>query len=121
MGGGMSAGMAMLTDFAGNLVVKLLAPGSSCKIRLHGSAAAIASAGGAGAFEVKSSGNCAWQAVSTADWLQVKTEVNTAGTVAVVYTAARNSGAHRQAVVVIQPVIGLAPLKGHTVTVVAQQ
>jgi hypothetical protein len=120
MGGGMSTGMSMLTDFAGNMIVKLLTPGSSCKIRLAGAPLAIPSTGGSGAFEVKASGNCAWQAVSTADWLQVKSEVNSAGTVAVVYTAARNPGGHRQAVVVIQPVAGLA-LKGHTVTVVGQQ
>jgi hypothetical protein len=121
MAGGMSAGMAMLTDFAGSLVVKLLTPGSSCKIRLHGPAPAAPAAGGAGAFEVKASGNCAWQAVSTADWLQVKTEVNATGTVALVYTAARNSSGHRQAVVVIQPVAGMPPLRGHTVVLVGQQ
>ena len=121
MGGGMSAGMAMLTDFAGSMVVKLLTPGSSCKIRLRGLAQAIPAAGGDGAFEVKASGNCAWQAVSTSDWLHVKSEVNVAGTVAVLYNATRNPGGHRQAVVVIQPVSGMAPLKGHTVTLVAQQ
>jgi hypothetical protein len=121
MGSGMSAGMAMLTDFAGNMLVKLLAPGTSCKIRLQTNAPAIPASGGAGAFEVKATGNCAWQAVSTADWLQVKTEVNATGTVTMVYTAARNTGEHRQAVVVIQPVAGMAPLKGHTVMLVVQQ
>jgi hypothetical protein len=121
MGAGMSAGMAMLTDFAGSMVVKLLTPGSSCKIRLHGPAPAIPAAGGEGAFEVKATGNCAWQAVSTADWLHVKSEVNVAGTVVVLYSAAKNPGEHRQTVVVIQPVAGLAPLKGHAVTLVAQQ
>ena len=121
MGGGMSAGMAMLSDFAGNMVVKLLTPGSACKIRLHGRPPELSSAGGSGAFEVKASGNCAWQAVSTADWLHVKTEVNVSGTVAVVYNAASNPGGHRQAVVVIQPVAGMATLKGHTVTLVGQQ
>jgi len=113
--------MAMLTDFAGNLVVKMLTPGSWCKIRLRGANAAVPASGGAGAFEVKASGNCAWQAVSTADWLQVKSEVNSTGTVAVVFTAARNSGGHRQAAVVIQPVAGLPPLRGHTVMLVGQQ
>ena len=121
MGGGMSAGMAMLTDFAGSLVVRLLTPSSSCKIRLRGPAAAVPDTGGAGAFEVRASGNCAWQAVSTADWLQVKSDVNASGTVAVIYTAARSPGAHRQAVVVIQPVAGMPPLKGHTVMLVGQQ
>jgi hypothetical protein len=121
MGGGMNAGMAMLTDFAGSMVVRLLSAGSTCKIRLHGRAPAIPASGGAGAFEVKASGNCAWQAVSTADWLQVKTEANTSGTVAVVYKAAGISGGHRQAVIVIQPVAGMAPLKGHTVILVDQQ
>jgi hypothetical protein len=121
VGGGMSAGMVMLTDFAGNMVVKLLTPRSSCKIRLHGPAAAIPARGGGGAFEVKASGNCAWQAVSTADWLRVKNDVNAAGSVAVAFSAAGNSGAQRQAVIVIQPVAGMGPLNGHTVMVVAQQ
>jgi len=121
MGGGMNAGMAMLTDFAGSMVVRLLSAGSTCKIRLHGRAPAIPVSGGAGAFEVKASGNCAWQAVSTADWLQVKTQANTSGTVAVVYKAAGISGGHRQAVIVIQPVAGMAPLKGHTVILADQQ
>jgi hypothetical protein len=121
VGGGMNAGMTMLTDLAGTVVVKLLTPGSSCKIRVRGQAQTIPAAGGEGAFEVKASGNCAWQAVSTADWLHVKSEVNVAGGVAVIYTAARNPGGHRQAVVVIQPVAGMAPLKGHTVASVAQQ
>ena len=121
MGGGMSAGMAMLTDFAGTMVVKLLTPGSSCKVRLHGPAPAIPAAGGTGAFEVKASGNCAWQAVSTAEWLQVKTEVNAAGTVAVAYSTTPNALGHRQAAVLIEPVAGMAPLRGHTVMLVGQQ
>jgi hypothetical protein len=121
MGGGMNAGMAMLTDFAGNILVKLLAPASSCKIRLHGPAPAIPAAGGSGAFEVKASGNCAWQAISTAGWLQVKMDVYAAGMTAVTFTAGGNSSGRRQAVVVIQPVAGLAPLKGHTVMLVGQQ
>jgi hypothetical protein len=121
MAGGMSAGMAMLTDFAGSMVVKLLTPGSSCKIRLRGPIPSIPAEGGAGAFEVKASGNCAWQAVSTADWLQVKTEVNAAGTVAVAYTAARNPTGRRQAAVVIQAFAGMGPLRGHTVMLVGQQ
>lgn len=120
-GGGMSAGMAILTDLAGNVVVKLFTPASGCKVRLHRPAVPIPSAGGAGAFEVKASGNCAWQAVSTADWLRVKTEVNSAGTVAVTYSAPTNSGVPRQAVVVIQPVGGMGSLNGHTVMLVAQQ
>jgi len=120
VGGGMNAGMAMLSDFAGNLVVKLLSPVSACKIRLSGAAPAISAQGGSGAFEVKASGNCAWQAVSTADWLHVKTEVNAAGTVAVVYSASASPSGHRQAIVVIQPVAGIA-LKGHTVMLVGQQ
>jgi hypothetical protein len=121
VGGGMSAGMAMLTDFAGNMVVKLLNPGLSCKIRLSRTVPAISPSGGSGAFEVKASGNCAWQAVSTADWLHVKTEANTGGTVAVIYSATPNSTGHRQAVVVLQPVAGMAALKGHTVMLVGQQ
>jgi hypothetical protein len=121
IGGGLSAGMTMLTDFAGNVVVKLLTPGASCKIHLHSVAPAIPAAGGAGAFEVKASGNCAWQAVSTAGWLQVRADVNAAGTTAVTYAAAANSSGSRHAVVVIQPVAGLAPLKGHTVILVSQQ
>ena len=121
MAGGMSAGMAMLTDFAGSMVVKLLTPGSSCKIRLRGPVPSIPAEGGTGAFEVKASGNCAWQAVSTADWLQVKTEVNAAGTVAVTYTAARNPTGRRQAAVVIQAFAGMGPLRGHTVMLVGQQ
>ena len=121
MAGGMSAGMAMLTDFAGSMVVKLLTPGSSCKIRLRGPIPSIPAEGGTGAFEVKASGNCAWQAVSTADWLQVKTEVNAAGTVAVAYTAARNPTGRRQAAVVIQAFAGMGPLRGHTVMLMGQQ
>ena len=121
MAGGMSAGMAMLTDFAGSLVVQLLTPGSSCKIRLRGPVPSIPAESGTGAFEVKASGNCAWQAVSTADWLQVKTEVNVAGTVAVAYSATRNPNGHRQAAVMIQPVAGMGPLRGHTVMLVGQQ
>jgi len=121
MGGGMNAGITMLTDFAGNVVVKLLTPGTACKIRIHGQVPVIPASGGSGAFEVSASGNCAWQAVSTADWLRVKSDINANGTVAVVYSASGNSSGHRQAVVVIQPFAGMAALKGHTVVLVGQQ
>ena len=100
MGGGMNMGMALLTDVAGSVIVKMLSPGS---------------------IDVKASGSCAWQAVSTADWLQLKSEVNAAGTVSVVYTAAPGLNARRQAVIVIQPVAGMPPLKGQTVVVVGRQ
>jgi hypothetical protein len=120
MGGGMSAGMALLTDLAGSMVVKLLSPAASCKIRLAGEPVVISSAGGTGAFEVKASGNCAWMATSTADWLQLKTEAKASGAVAITFTATPNTGGPRQAVVVIQAVAGMPQLKGHTVLVVRQ-
>jgi hypothetical protein len=121
VGGGMSMGMTMLTDFAGTLAVKLLAPPPACRIRLRDTLVVLPAAGGAGALEVRASGSCAWQAVSTSDWLRVKSEVNANGTVAITYSAAGNSGGHRQGAVIIQAVAGAPGLKGRTVALVAQQ
>lgn len=120
VGGGMSLGMAMVTDFAGSVVVKLLSPGASCKIKLDTKSSVLPTAGGTGAFEVNASGNCAWLAVSTADWLTVKSDVSASGKFTIVYTASANPGGHRQAVIVIQPVSGMPPLKGRTVLVVSE-
>ncbi len=121
VGGGMSMGMTMLTDFAGTLAVKLLAPPPACRIRLRDTLVVLPAAGGAGALEVRASGSCAWQAVSTSDWLRVKSEVNANGTVAITYSAAGNSGGHRQGAIIIQAVAGAPGLKGRTVALVAQQ
>jgi hypothetical protein len=112
--------MAALTDFASGVVVKMLSPGQSCKIRLSKAVVAAPATGGGGAIEVRASGNCAWQAVSTSDWLKVKNNVYGSGTSAVAFTVTANASGHRQAAILIQPLAGTAPVKGRVVQIVAQ-
>jgi hypothetical protein len=113
--------MTVLTDFASGVVVKMLNPAPSCKIKLPKSISTIAASGGNGAFEVHASGSCAWQAVSTADWLKVKTDVYANGSAAVTFTATPSASGNRQGAILIQPLAGMPPIKGHSVQLVEQR
>jgi hypothetical protein len=119
--GGMNQGIAMLTDLAGGVIVKLLTPAPGCKVGLSAASKAIPPLGGTGAFEVKASGNCAWQAVSTADWLQVTGGVLGPGAATVSFTVVGHAAGKRQAAVILQAVGATGPLRGKTVMMVTQE
>lgn len=119
--GGMNMGMAMLTDIAGSVIVKLLTPAPGCKISLSSHPPPFPARGGSGAFEVKASGNCAWQAVSTAGWLQIPAGVQGPGKAAVNFTVLPHAAGKRQAAVVLQAVSGTGPLRGKTVLMLNQE
>src|SRR4051812_15661114 len=74
-GGGMGMGVHVLVGLGGGALVKLLSPATGCKLSFTALPAILPAVGGSGAFEVKASGNCAWQAVSTAEWLQITSGV----------------------------------------------
>jgi hypothetical protein len=120
-GGGMNQGIAMLTDLAGGVIVKLLTPAPGCKIGFAAPSKAIPPLGGTGAFEVKASGNCAWQAVSTADWLHVTGGVLGPGAATLSFTVVAHAAGKRQAAVILQAVGATGPLRGKTVMMVTQE
>lgn len=120
-GGGMNMGIAMLTDIASTAIVKLLTPATGCKVSFTNLPTEVPARGGTGAFEVKASGNCAWQAVSTADWLQIGSSVLGPGTAAVSFTVLAHPAGKRQAAVILQVVGGTGPLRGKTVLMVSQE
>ena len=123
LGGGSATnvGIAMLTDLASGAIVKLLTPVPGCKTGIAASLAVIPAAGGSGAFEVKSSGNCAWQAVSTAEWVKIGSGVLGPGTSLVTFTAMPHIAGKRQAAVILQAVGSTGPLRGKTVVMVTQE
>jgi len=120
-GSGMNMGIAMLTDVAGGAIVKMLTPAPGCKVNFKGLPPMVPALGGTGAFEVKVAGNCAWQAVSTADWLQVSSSVLGPGAAAVSFTVLPHAAGKRQAAVILQAVGATGPLRGKTVLMVSQE
>ncbi len=119
--GGMNQGLALLTDMAGGMVVKLLTPAPGCKVGFTARPAPIPPLGGSGALEVKASGNCAWQAVATADWVKINASVLGPGAATVTFTVLPHAPGKRQAAVILQAVGGTGPLRGKTVAMVTQE
>jgi hypothetical protein len=122
-GTGISMGTAMLTDIVSGAIVKMLTQQPGCKSQIKPPSEPIPAAGGSGALEVKVSGNCAWQAVSTADWLHVFTGVQGPGESAISFSVAARAAneSPRQAAVILQVVGATGPIRGKTVVTVRQK
>ena len=111
----------LLAELAVGLVGRLLTRQPSCQVDIGAAPAAVPNAGGLGSFSVRASGNCAWQAISTADWVEITNGTGGSGATVVVYKVAAGSPAPRTGNIHIQATTGSSPLKGRTVQTVSQQ
>ena len=73
--------------------------GQGCTFSLSPASASSPASGGAGAFDVRTAGGCAWSASSSASWLAITAGATGNGNGTVRYTAAANTGPQRSGVI----------------------
>jgi len=119
MGMGMS-GMGMLDNLAGSMVNRFMNRTPGCKISMLRTPAKFEATGGEGSVLVSASGTCAWQAQSSADWIQINSGSGVSGTGLISYTILPGAKKSRSAVIILTPAAGGAPLHGNASHIVFQ-